>query len=657
VQLGIASRPLALVAALAALASATASAEAAALAPPAAGRALPAALRPAAAPAPRDLPAPVTRPVAPGLTLTSAVQTLDGARIQLDTLSVSLTGGTVRADYLSGGPVASRTTITALASRHDAGPGRRTVAAFNADFFDIRQTGAPLGPGIRRGRLTHSPVAGNHRAVGFGPGDTGRLLGIHLDGTVTLPSGTHPLDALDAADIPAGGIGAYTSAWGSADRAYTVNNATPVTEAAVRDGRVTSVTRGPGKGAVPAGTTVLVGREAGARRLAALRPGDPVTLDHRARTDDGGPLPETAAGGRELLVVDGVAQNHDGRPNNTAAPRTAVGFSRDGRTMRLITVDGRQPASAGVTLTRLALMMKEAGAHNALNLDGGGSTTLAARLPGSDRPRIENSPSDGTERPVPNGIALTAPDGSGQLRGYWVSTLTPAFFGASTGTPVPGWDPHRVFPGLTRALSAAGHDETYGPAAGAPAWRSADPATGQVGRDGVFRALAPGTARVRAERGGAHGELRLTVLGRLSRIVPTASAITLPRNGATAAFGLTGFDAQGRGAPLDTPGVTFSYDRSLFTVTAGGSASFTVRARKDTGSGRVTVRAAGFTTTLTVGIGPAGRVTHRPGTVQRQSPAVRRRRDPVRGPRNASRVPAAPAREHNRRGGGTPGTQ
>jgi hypothetical protein len=379
---------------------------------------------------------------------------------------------------------------------------------------------------------------------------------------------------------------------------------TPVAEAVVRDGKVVEVLDRPGTGAVPAGTTVLVGREAGAHVLAALRPGDAVKVEYRPRTDSG-PVPRTAVGGRELLVVDGVAQNHDGAGNNTAAPRTAVGFSKDGRAMRIITVDGRQADSGGVTLTELGLMMKKAGAHNALNLDGGGSSTLVAREPGSDTLQVENSPSDGSEREVPNGLALTAPDGSGTLRGYWVETAVPASL-APTADPVLGGHPERVFPGLTRRLTAAGYDETYGPAAGAPHWRTSRPSVGRVDQDGVFRARRSGTTDVRAERAGAEGGIRLTVLDDLARIEPTTRRVSLSDPGRAGAFGVLGLDAQGNSAPIEPADVRLDYDRGLFDVRDDGRGSFTVTARTgDSTAGRITATAGGVSTTLAVSVGLA----------------------------------------------------
>lgn len=541
-----------------------------------------------------------SRPVAPGVRLTSYDRLESDKWLRVDSLSVDLDGG-VRADYLSTGKVAERRTVSELAAAHDPGSGRRTVAAINADFFDINQTGAPQGPGVKDGAVVHSPAPGIHRAVGIGPESAGRVLELYFEGTLTLPSGGHPLTAYNAANVPAGGVGAYTSAWGSADRALTVDAATPVAEAAVRDGRVVSVSAAPGSGPIPDGTTVLVGREAGAALLTALEPGDPVSLEYRVRTDSG-TVPRTAVGGRELLVVDGVAQNHEGGGNNTAAPRTAVGFSEDGRTMQVITVDGRQADSGGVTLTELATMMRRAGSYSALNLDGGGSSTLLAREPGSDALHVENSPSDGSERTVPNGLALTAPDGSGRLDGFWVETRTPA--GAAPGDdPVRGGHPERVFPGLTRQLTADGYDETYGPAAGTPHWNVVASSVGRTDSTGLFTARRSGTTEVVARRGAARGSTRLTVLDELARIQPTTRRVGLADAEATGTFGIVGLDAHGTSAPIEPRDVALAYDHALFDVRAGDQGAFTVTSRTGSGAGQIRATVAGVTTTLAVSVG------------------------------------------------------
>ncbi|WP_181765361.1 phosphodiester glycosidase family protein [Streptomyces albidus (ex Kaewkla and Franco 2022)] len=548
-----------------------------------------------------------SRPVAPGARLTSFQRLESDKWLRADALSVELGGGTggTRADYLSSGEVSTRRTVTEQVKAYDPGKGRRTVAALNADFFDINETGAPLGPGVRDGRVTHSPAAGNSESLGIGPKAAGRILDLYFDGTLTLPDGTETLNAYNAANVPENGIGAYNSQWGEADRALTTDSDPESAEVTLRRGRVTSVAEEPGDGPIAEGTTVLIGRDAGAKRLGSLEKGDRVSLEYHVRTDDGGPVPRTAVGGRGLLVVDGKPQDWEGRPNNATAPRTAVGFSKDGSTMHVLTVDGRQAASGGVTLTELALMMEDLGAYNAINLDGGGSSTLLAREPGARSPQVESAPSDGVEREVPNGLALTAPKGSGDLKGFWVETAADPV-SAPTADNMPGGHPDRVFPGLTRKLTAAGHDETYGPAEGSPQWSAARPGVGRVDGAGVFHAHHAGSTDVTARQGHAHGSTKLSVIGELDRIRPTRERVGLADGDAEGSFGLIGFDAQGTSAPVDPADAALDYDSSLFVVEPDAAqGGFKVKARpgEESASGIVTVTVKGRTTQLAVTVG------------------------------------------------------
>jgi hypothetical protein len=80
-------------------------------------------------------------------------------------------------------------------------------------------------------------------------------------------------------------------------------------------------------------------------------------------------------------------------------PRTAAAILADG-TLLLAVVDGRQKASVGMTLEELANALIDLGAREAINLDGGGSSTFYAAG------RIWNNPSDGRPRPVSDGLLV-----------------------------------------------------------------------------------------------------------------------------------------------------------------------------------------------------------------------------------------------------------
>ena len=111
-----------------------------------------------------------------------------------------------------------------------------------------------------------------------------------------------------------------------------------------------------------------------------------------------------------LLVTDGKNTGALARvqPNNKN-PRTAAGVSADGRTLILLVVDGRQPThSVGVTLPELADLMIELGADDAVNLDGGGSSSFY--FVKADGTVVTNRPSDTSWRPVGNHLGFVRRD-------------------------------------------------------------------------------------------------------------------------------------------------------------------------------------------------------------------------------------------------------
>ncbi|WP_245641924.1 phosphodiester glycosidase family protein [Nonomuraea candida] len=547
-------------------------------------------LAPSAAAAPQRLEtAKKTRPIAPGISLTS-FDTYDAQGwLRADAVTADLGGA--RADYVFSGEVSKTEPLS--------GPARRSkaVAAVNGDFFDINNSGAARGIGVQDGTLIQSPAAGHDNAVAITGDGVGRVLKMHFEGSAT-PAGGAPIALTQFNQIvQRDGVGLFTPLWGSYDRARAVEGATAVTEVVLAGGVVSEVRGAAGSGPIPAGTTILLGRDAGAAALASLKAGDRVDVAYRPKPSDGGPV-KAAVGGNWVLVKDGVVQNS---ADPAAHPRTAVGFSADGRKMYLLTVDGRQADSRGVTLNELAAMMADLGAANALNLDGGGSSTMLAREPGSAEVQVENSPSDGGERHVPNGLALYAPEGSGKLKGFWLETASDPARTPGVG-PVAGGRPDRVFPGLTRRLTAAGYDETYGPAAGTPSWRS-KPAVHGVVRDGRFHALVPGPTTVTASRGKARGSIDLTVLQPLERLGATADRLGLAGADKTAAFGVVGYDRNGNSAPIEPADLALDYDKELFEVTAAEHGHFTVKAKRATGSGLITAKVGKISTAVPVTVG------------------------------------------------------
>ncbi|WP_113660886.1 phosphodiester glycosidase family protein [Pedobacter nanyangensis] len=113
-----------------------------------------------------------------------------------------------------------------------------------------------------------------------------------------------------------------------------------------------------------------------------------------------------------LLILNHEQEKLDSVPfNKLRHPRTALGIKPNG-TVLMLTVDGRQQNSAGMSLFELAKIMKWLGCSSAINLDGGGSTTLWVKGYGENG--VVNHPSDNKkwdhegERKVANVIYIKA---------------------------------------------------------------------------------------------------------------------------------------------------------------------------------------------------------------------------------------------------------
>lgn len=342
-------------------------------------------------------------------------------------LRVDLRDPRVRLGLLHPGAVAARAPVSRLADAQGA------VAGVNGDFFNISETqhpgveatGASVGPAIAGGRALKAAVPDGQRfgpalppgtstedVFGVGADRRARLDGLALAGSVRTPRGRLPLGGLNQYALPVGSVGAFTSDWGGASRVRATcgtdtDRAAPCStdtyEVTVRGGRVVSASGTPGSGPIAPGTTVLVGREAGARLLRELSPGEPVRVRHRLVASASRVPFRFALGGCPVLA-DGLPL--PGLDDRTAAVRTAVGIADGGRRVLLLALDGAPAYRTGLTVAEVAETLRDLGAADGFSLDGGGSTTLVARAPGATGAAVRNHPSGGAERPVPNGIGV-----------------------------------------------------------------------------------------------------------------------------------------------------------------------------------------------------------------------------------------------------------
>lgn len=282
--------------------------------------------------------------------------------------------------------------VSALSERYGA------IAAVNGAFFS--GDGRPVGLVAIDGELISEPYAAR-TALGIGPHGLA-MERVDWQGQVFVAeewlaqiSGLNRPRLTDELII-------YTPIYGS----WTGTNDYGF-EVTVVDGTVTNVQIG--NSPIPPNGVVLSGHGLNREVLSQLAVGDEVAINIQltppwleqgfSQIIGGGPRlvrdGELSLNGEEELFRSDVLQGR--------APRTAIGVTASGELL-LVTVNGRQPnISVGMSLAELGRLLIELGAVQAMNLDGGGSTTMVIR------DLVLNLPSNGQERPVSNAILILAP--------------------------------------------------------------------------------------------------------------------------------------------------------------------------------------------------------------------------------------------------------
>ncbi|MEP6619705.1 MAG: phosphodiester glycosidase family protein [bacterium] len=284
----------------------------------------------------------------------------------------------------------------------------QVIGGVNADFFSLAAPlGVPVGALVVDGIVVAGP--GDQSVLAVDSAGVPRITMLHVNGTLTTAGRTLPVTNWNR--VARGGIAFLDAHY--APRTDTASGVIEVIVTGRNPSRVIDVdTLTLGVGIPADGGVIIAGPNAPAAARAALRSlvaGDTVRVDVALS-----PLhPRDAVGGRPWLIRDGVvnASIDSGGPasfNVGRNPRTAAGLADNGRRLILAVVDGRQkPYSDGMSLRELATLMTALGARDAINLDGGGSTTLVFADPDTRALRIANRPSDKEgERAVGDALAI-----------------------------------------------------------------------------------------------------------------------------------------------------------------------------------------------------------------------------------------------------------
>ncbi len=333
-----------------------------------------------------------------------------------------------------------RERTSTIARRHTEA-GTAVLAAINADFFDLKsgenENNQVIGGEWWKGlKVTDSPFdTYDNVHVQFAIDADGhpQIDRFILDGMALVRGAALPILSVNAKTTGTyEGTALFTSRFGAQTPGAGSPLGTPrsIDPDAARDTSVTTVElplvtaghrgdtllfvrRGPistsAGTAIPTDGAVLTAFGPRITTLRQLADGDTVRvllttvprLAHGAPQLLIGGWPQLLHHGQNVAASSATIEGTISRNAEARHPRTAIGYSRDRKTLWLVVVDGRSTSSVGMTVAELADALKRLGAWDAMNFDGGGSTTMV--IDGA----VVNSPTDPTgEREVGNVLLL-----------------------------------------------------------------------------------------------------------------------------------------------------------------------------------------------------------------------------------------------------------
>ena len=349
-------------------------------------------------------------PIAPGVVRYKYQVKRSKGNAEANVIKVDLNNPNAKINTVAGGGTyTNKATVSQMANRTNA------VALVNGDFFTMQLEGAPQGPSVINGETKSSPAVLNDIwSFGIDSNDKAFIELTKFVGSVTASNGrSYPIDGLNKTKYwyqPSmeyshqNKIQLYDSFWTAKTRGdknggeVLLNENNVVEQISYNKGLDMSIPNGKkilqfsGSAIKFIQDNVKVGDKLGIKyNIEPNRNWKMMIGGHAVLVDNGAVKPYT----RDIKFIDGVRA------------RTAVGISQDGKTVYVVTAEGRTKRSSGLTIAELAKFMQEIGVYKAMNLDGGGSTAMAVRNLGDlNRTRATNPERNGAERRVVNGLGV-----------------------------------------------------------------------------------------------------------------------------------------------------------------------------------------------------------------------------------------------------------
>ncbi|AKL96753.1 hypothetical protein CACET_c33090 [Clostridium aceticum] len=476
----------------------------------------------------------------------------------------------------SAGGVATKETLSTMVNRNN-----NVVAAINADFFYLTNPDSPMGTMIKDGQMISSPIfVENFATLSINRNDEAFADYWQYEIYVTTDKGKSiPVTTINKYTHEYQAIMLLDSNWGANTPGYNPKHYDMVEIVVIGD-TVAEVRQQQPSTAIPQNGYVLLASQDNAKVLYDnIQVGDQLKVNTQIAPYALEDI-KLAIGGGTVLVKDGqpftftqtISGNH---------PRTAVGITRDRKQLIMVTVDGRHSSFAGVNGKRLVDLMIELGSHEAILMDGGGSTTMMTRGLGNARAELVNYPSDGGERRIVNGLAVVSPGFQTELKGITAEI-----------------NEDKGFVGASREIMVKAFDTNYNPLSANQKELNFTIKKGEgFFEDNRFTPTKAGETIIEVDYLGRKAEVKLQVLEEVGLLQITPGSISLNPGGSVTPK-VTAVDRRGYSTIISTKDLSWKDEKGLGTFTNG-----TYIAGEKSGTTTLTATFGNKTATVSVAIG------------------------------------------------------
>ena len=293
-------------------------------------------------------------------------------RINIVEMSLGVNQGLAVEPAIASETLASRNKISNIAGRDNA------IVAINGGYFKP-QTGVPLGTLMINKKVYTGPI---YDRVAMGIFDNGfEMARVQLKANVVTNKGGLKIDNINQPRMLSTNTIVYTPDWGE----YSPPSPKYGKQLVISGGKLVKTSYG--RSQIPKDGFVIVGPQKSLDTIANARK---FKLDIKINPE-WKDVNHIISGGPYLvkngdIYVDMTAQKLASIGGRN--PRTAIGYTKD-NSLIMLTADGREGASIGLTLVELANLMKKLGCVNAMNLDGGGSTVMYVKGKIVNKPAVQ----------------------------------------------------------------------------------------------------------------------------------------------------------------------------------------------------------------------------------------------------------------------------